>query len=133
MFDLDDLQAAKEITVQLTHPATGEKLEGLTVTCHAPSTLNYRSAMMKVAKKYADKDGKQFLDMNDAEIEQALTKTTKSVIDTVGAAVTSCALAMNGERLTLEQFKKLIEKEEYFWVVQQVKDELDSGKFVIKA
>ena len=130
--DLLNLKAASTITIELDHPATGEKLEGFSVACYAPSSIKYKSAVMKVAKKYAEKDGKQFLEMDDAEIEQAINKSVATIVDTVIAVTTDCELVFDGEKLTLEQFKALIAKEEYFWIVQQVKDELDSGKFAIQ-
>lgn len=130
--DLKDLKAASTIEIELSNPSTGEKLDGFSVTCYAPSSIKYKSAVMKVAKKYAEKDGKQFLEMDDAEIDQAIGKTQASLVDTVIAVATDCNLVFDSENLTLEQFKALIAKEEYFWIVQQVKDELDSGKFAIQ-
>ena len=128
--DLSNLKAKNTIDVQLKHPVTGEPIEDGIVVCYAPHTPQYRTTAIQVAKKHKQ-NTTSWTDMSDEELSDLIAKTDDAGAELLEKVIMEHDFKMNGKKV--KNISDILGNASYFWVVQQIQEELNKAQVFIEA
>lgn len=128
--DLSNLKAQNTIDVQLLHPMTNEPIEDGVVTCYSPHTPQYRTAAIQIAKKHKQNTA-SWVDMSDEELSDLIAKTDNAGAELLEKVIVEHDFRMSGKKV--KNISDILGNASYFWVVQQIQEELNKAQVFIEA
>lgn len=128
--NLDILSVSPITQIQLKHPVTGDNIDNGIVKCYASHTPEYRKAALLVAKNHSKDKTENWQELDDEKLLAMVDQTDAFTVDLLCKIITNHEFELNGK--PVKNVRDILDKPAYFWIAEQIKQEIDKGTVFIQ-